>query len=260
MTQSSAFSFGVSTADAGGAVRRRAAPRPGGCRMIRATSALVGAISFLAAAPSGARESAIAVPRGAAVTIDGRVDEPEWNGAATASDQAGATIRLRHDGRHLFLAISAARPGFASVCTSDGDTVAVRHASAALGAVTYERSGNDWVTTDKEFVYGMRATGLTKETRAERSAYLAAHGWVASTMSMGDGRAQELQIALDRLGKAPRLAVARFVLEGDGGSVAAWPAAMASEDGCRQPELVRGNVPARLRFAPERWFALEMEP
>ena len=221
-------------------------------------SALVLLVSLAAVAAEG---SGVRVPRGLAPVIDGAIGDAEWRGAAVRSGPDGTTIRLRHDGRHLFLGIAATREGFASICASDGDAVRVFHASAALGLVTYVRAGTDWTTPSKEFVYGMRATALTEEAQGERSAYLATHGWLASTMKMGDGRSQEVRLALDdRLGKVKYLGISRFVIERDGGFVSAWPATMAKDDGCREPELVRGNVPARLRFVPERWMALEMEP
>jgi hypothetical protein len=231
---------------------------------VRWTAAGLLAVAFLQ--PSAARAwlltegSALRVPRGPAPAIDGAIGDSEWKDAAIRKTSDGTTVRLRHDGRHLFVGLSSAGAGFVSVCAAYGEKVRVFHASAALGLVTYSRGADGWTTADKAFVYGMRATALTEEARSERAAYLTAHGWLASTTNMGDGRAQEMQIALDRLGKTPRLALARFVIAGDSGSIAAWPETMTQDDGCRAPDLVRGNVPARLRFEPERWIALDMEP
>ncbi|MET0553881.1 MAG: hypothetical protein ABW221_12635 [Vicinamibacteria bacterium] len=220
-------------------------------------SAFVLLVSMAVVAAEG---SVVRVPRGAAPVIDGAIGAAEWQDAAVRKTSDGTTVRFRHDERHLFVGLSSTQPGFASVCAAHGADVRVFHASAALGLVTYARGTDGWTTSDKEFVYGMRATALTDEARSERARYLAAHGWLASTMNMGDGRTQEMQIALDLLGKTPHLAVARFVIEGDGGSIAAWPETMAKDDGCRAPDLVRGNVPAPLRFEPERWIALDLEP
>jgi hypothetical protein len=228
------------------------------------TVACLLAVALLQPSPARAEppaeRSVLRVPRGPAPLIDGAIGDVEWKDAAVRETSEGTTVRFRHDGRHLFIGLSAAQAGFASVCAAHGEDVRVFHASAALGLVTYRRGADGWTTADKAFVYGMRATALTEEARSERAAYLTAHGWLASTMNMGDGRAQEMQIALDRLGKTPRLALARFVIAGDSGSIAAWPATMTEDDGCREPELVRGNVPPRLRFEPERWIALDLEP
>ena len=220
-------------------------------------SALVLLVSMAVVAAEG---SVVRVPRGPAPVIDGAIGDAEWKGAAVRSGPDGTTIRLRHDGRDLFLGISAPREGFASVCAASAESVAVFHASAALGLVTYRRAGNEWTTADKEFVYGMRATALTEEARAERSAYLAAHGWLASTMTMGDGRSQEMQIALDRgwegtvaRGRAVRARGRRRVRH------------RVARDDAAGRRLPRARArprerPARLRFLPERWIALEMEP
>lgn len=172
----------------------------------------------------------------------------------------GTLIRLRHDGRYLFLAIATARQGFPSVCVARGDTIRIFHASAALGSVVYTRSAQEWVTGETKFVYGMRNTALDAEARAERDDYRARHGWLANTLRMSDGRAYELQISLAAAPERSRLAIAFYVPGGDTGSVLAWPESPAPGDGCFDEKLVRGYVPAALRFAPEEWPVLTLDP
>lgn len=203
---------------------------------------------------------AVRVPRGAPAVIDGRMDDAEWSGAARQALPDGSSLRLQHDGKSLFLGIAAARPGFPSVCVFDGKAARVLHASAALGSVTYSRSGAEWTTEAKEFAYAMRDPALTEEARTERSAYLARHGWLASTFDMGQGRAQEVQIALEGLREPPALALAYFALEGNTGSVVRWPASLAAGDGCADEKLVRGHVPPRLELDPKTWAVLELDP
>jgi hypothetical protein len=206
-----------------------------------------------------AAEPAIHVPQGAAVVIDGRMNEAEWERAAVQRLPDGTILRLQHDGRYLLLGIEGGKQGFPSVCVAHGESVRVLHASAALGSVAYSRSQGDWTTGENEFVYGMRNTELTEAARAERSEYLSRHAWLASTYRMGDGRAYELQISLSILPEKSGLAVAYFVPAGETGSIVRWPQSLAPGDGCADDKLVRGHVPARLRFKPEQWAELRME-
>ncbi|MCI0331400.1 MAG: hypothetical protein L0196_10750 [candidate division Zixibacteria bacterium] len=209
---------------------------------------------------ASASKPAVHVPRGAPVVIDGRMEENEWDGSALHRLPDGTVVRLRHDHGHLFVGITTPRPGFASVCVAQRDSVRVFHASAALGSVNYARRAREWVTSDTQFVYGMRNTELNDQARAERSEYLSRHGWVASTFRMGGGLVQELQFSLTRIPGMTGLALAFFVPEGDTGAVVTWPAALPPDDGCCDNRLVRGYVPPHLRFDPSKWAVLALDP
>lgn len=205
-------------------------------------------------------ETVIEVPRAtAAIAIDGRVDEAEWVRAGRDRLSDGSTIRLQHDGRHLYIAIEAVGSGFSSFCIASEKSVRILHASAALGAVTYTRDGTDWTSASKAFDYGMRNPALTDAARAERAAYLNEHGWVASTEPMTKGRSQELQIELSGLGREPRIALGFFVIgSGNTTSVATWPKSMPATDGCAAPRLVSGYVPTPLRFDADSYAVLRL--
>ena len=200
----------------------------------------------------------ISVPRGRAPLIDGRIDAAEWSGAFSARLSDGSTIRLRRDDRYLFLAIESARAGFPTVCTDSGDVVNVFHASAALGRVAYERSPDGWTARDRAFVFGMRNPDRSREAHAERQRYLLEHRWVASTVRMGRGRQHELQIALDYLSAgSPRIAIGFYAYANPRPLGMVWPESLrTTEDGCLDPELLRGNVPPHLLFGLDRWAAL----
>ncbi|MEW5915730.1 MAG: hypothetical protein AB1762_04970, partial [Gemmatimonadota bacterium] len=160
-------------------------------------------------------------------------------------------------GNFLYVAVESSRSGFVSLCLVDGDSVRILHASAALGSVRYGRSGATWSSPDTAFVYGMRNTDTTDSARHERQSYLAQHGWVATTVRMGRGFQHEMQIALEHLGRAPRIAVAFFVIgTGDAWSIQRWPDDLSAQDGCNDANLVRGSVPRGLRFDPSAWAEL----
>ena len=204
--------------------------------------------------------SPLKVPKAAApIVIDAQLGPQEWTRAVVEPLPGGGTLRLQHDGRFLFLGLTAGSEGFPSLCAARGETVRVLHASAALGSVSYTRSGAEWTTADTEFVYGMRDASDSAEARKERRAYLDRHRWLATTFSMGGGRTYEMQISLDLLGEAPRLALGYYASAGQG-SVVPWPEALAAaRDGCVETKLVQGHVPKALRFDPAAWVALTLE-
>lgn len=226
--------------------------------MTRVTvSAICAVVTLVDGAP--APEPVVHVPRGAAVVIDGRIDDAEWRQSAVRELSDGTVIRLQHDRRYLFLGIGAARRGFPSVCVANAGTVQILHASAALGRVSYVRGEQSWTARDTEFVYGMRTPDLTEMARDERRAYLAQHGWVGSTFRMSDGRTQELQISLDLMSTAPAVAIGFFAMkEGDSFDIVRWPETMPAADGCASADLVRGRVPQHLQFNPTTWAELRL--
>ena len=199
--------------------------------------------------------ASVQLPRGNPVTIDGRIDDAEWNNALRIEHPVGTVVRLIRDDAHLFVAITSDRPGFVSLCLARNDTIHVLHASAALGAVTYRPSGGTWSSPDSAFRYSMRNRALDENARRERAAYLSDNGWVATTVSMTEGRSQEMQIALARFSPPFALALGRFLLGGAGGE--AWPSTLSTTDGCVEPQLVRGDVPRELRFNPVNWLRVE---
>ena len=189
------------------------------------------------------------------IVIDGRLDEPQWASGTVQGAKSGVVVRMFRDAVSLFLGITAPVEGYASVCLGSPDVVRILHASAALGAIEYRPSGNVWSTLANGFVYGMRDTAVTEAAASARRAYLAEHGWVASTARMGGGRSQEFQIDLGRMPKGARIAVGYYGLAGQG-SVLGWPDDLRTSDGCAAIELVRGMTPGTLSFDSARWMAI----
>ena len=211
----------------------------------------------------------VKVPRVPAPVIDGRIDSVEWRGSAVEQLSNGLTVRLRHDGAHLFLGVtSSSGEGFPSVCAVRGDTIRVLHASAALGAVLYSGAagqtggGAVWSTRDTAFVYGMRNTALDESASRERNQYLSRHRWVGSTVRMGQGKAHEVQVSLALLdpgsSRRPRVALGYYR---EGGAPVTWPDSLAAAgEGCAEPRLIQGWVPPHPRFQPAMYVELELEP
>jgi hypothetical protein len=199
------------------------------------------------------------VPRSTAAVIDGRADIAEWSVARREDSKSGLQVRLQHDGAALYIAITSPGDGFTSLCLGSADSVRILHASAALGAIDYLRSSGLWATNHTSFVYGMRNTARTDAAVAERQAYFAEHGWVASTARMGGGRVQEFKIDRKRITPGTRLAMAYYVMTG-AGSVLAWPDSMPPSDGCAALALARGDAVNGLSFDPARWAPISLLP
>jgi len=205
-----------------------------------------------------AEQTPVIIPRANAVVIDGRVEVAEWSAARReGSSPSGLQVRLQHDGTALYVAVESPADGFTSLCLGTSDRVQVLHASAALGAVDYRRTGGPWAPDQALFVYGMRDPSMTEVAVAERQAYFAQNGWVASTARMGGDRVQEFKIDMTRI--ATRLAVAYYVTAGTG-SVLTWPQTMSANDGCAALPLVRGTVTGGLTFDPSRWAPISLGP
>jgi hypothetical protein len=225
-------------------------------------SGFLAALALVSAGAAGL-PSPVKVPRGPAPAIDGRIDSTEWRGSAVEQLANGLTVRLRHDGQHLFIGVSSTEEGFPSVCAVKGDTIRILHASAALGAVSYGRAAGQqgseaiWSSGDTAFVYGMRNVALNEQAAGERREYLAEHRWVASTFRMGQGRAHEVQMSLALLDGAPRIALGYHRNQG---AQVAWPESLVSAgEGCAELELVRGYATAHPRFRPETYVELELQ-
>ena len=207
-------------------------------------------------APAVERQAtAVRVPRGVAPTVDGRISPDEWNASFEGDVAAGVQLKLRHDGRFLYVAVRSAKPGFPSVCVVKGDTTRILHSSAALGAAKYVgRSGGD-SRLATPFSFAMRAAETGATRIASQRAYVDEHGWVASNSAMSETD-REMQIDLALLnGDQPRFAVGFYVEPSD--SVVRWPA--TASDGCVATKVVQGFLPPTLKIEPERWALLRLE-
>lgn len=203
-------------------------------------------------------EATITVPRARAAVIDGTLEEAEWRGSAVVRRPDGDVL-LRHDGRYLYVGVRAVRRGFPSVCFARGDTVRVAHASFALGEVVYTRTGASW-RLGAPFAWETPARALGPEADQRLARFLADHGWIGSTVPMGNPRHAEMQIALDQLDpRELRIGIAFFMGdEGRGEGIASWPRAL--RDDCANDRLVRGYAPERATFRKKTWTKLTLAP
>lgn len=204
------------------------------------------------AAPPRDTAPVVRVPRGAAITIDGKADDAEWRDAVSQPLSNGGTLWLKHDDRFLYLAVRTAASVYPSVCVQRGDTIRIVHASAALGIGVYTRSGSAHALA-APFTFGMRNVGTDAAAIAERRAFLVANGWLASTVRMGNERDREMQIPIAFMQPgAARLGLGLMQMSTDG--VLVWPVPLT--DACGATKMVQGFLPERAEFNTALWAEL----
>jgi TolB protein len=193
-------------------------------------------------------------PRGFSPLIDGTLSDDEWANAQKVELTSGELL-LMSDGDYLYIGIRSELLGLGSLCVYRDDEVSVLHSSAALGTAAFVKTNSeDWERT-RIFNWTNRDTSQSQKAQNARQSHLDEENWLASNGLMGDSSEMEYQISM-RDGKV-QLAVT--YLESPGYSTAAvWPANL--EDDCRNIELLQGDAPAFLMFAPEKWMTITAQP
>jgi hypothetical protein len=127
----------------------------------------------------------------------------------------------------------------------------VMHASAALGAVVYNRNGTFW-TTSGSFQYELRDPVYNNEVEVAMSKYFTSNGWVANNSSIGKNTTIEFKIDISAW-KEP-LYLACVFAEHDL-TLHSFPTPLT--DDAVLPKLVQGYTPDSLRFEPGKWRRVE---
>ena len=144
-------------------------------------------------------QSHMAVARcGKPPIIDGVFDEGEWNDANYIPIGETKKIRLKHDNKHLYLALDG---DGGNIYLNKDDKVYVFHASFSLGWLEYSKFGYAWVR-DKDYEWEL--TNIQKEgnevSQKKMAEYLQKNGWVMSLIPMGNKCQSEFAISFERIG------------------------------------------------------------
>lgn len=188
--------------------------------------------------------TAMSVPR-----VDGTLQKGEWSNASRFRMDDGGEIWVLRDRTELFVAVRGTDRGYPSLCIGRPGHVEILHASAALGAVTYERERTTW-RLQVPFVWSMRSEPVDPVAkRRERARFFRMHGWL-STASRSDSPTREFRIR----SSPTRTWLGVVYLHKKDMHVTYWPHSMGR--GCRDLELVKGNAPDRPSFVPTSWHPL----
>jgi hypothetical protein len=183
-------------------------------------------------------------------TIDGVIGPKEWSSAQREKLTGGGEVLLLRAGADLYVAVIGAKPGYPSLCVGDFRHVEVLHASAALGSVSYTRTGASWLR-GKPFEWRVRdKPRAAAALLADRESFLAEYGWL-STASRAGAPTREFRI---KLGPERRFLSVVF-LSSDTKETAYWPASMS--DGCRDLGLLRGDAPEAFQLDPSQWHRIK---
>jgi hypothetical protein len=222
-----------------------------------APAAAPGSGSASGAASAGPAGPELAVPFGAAPTVDGTVGEAEWARAATVALERGVMLRFLHDGERVYMAISGLAPpesAFACLLIAEPEHIRVLHASAKLGSAIYT-AGADQRYQPRSKTYAWRpGEELMRD-----------EGWLATTVSEANRRQQEFALTFAALGlpdRARRIALGYFHVDpaarpAQPGAMV-WPAGL--DDAVANVQLLGGFNPDALSFEPSRWVVLRPQP
>ena len=196
-------------------------------------------------------QNSTSVFEGTAPTIDGKIEQTEWQDATVFELTNGGRAYLKYDVQCLYIGVRGVKAGWGHLYLNDGVStdVSVIHASAALGKSVYKLDQKKLWQPSNQFKWEMRDNTITAETRRRMDAYLMQNGWVSSNNNMGNS--MEIEFAVSRqafAGKSLRLAI---VYVADGTESQFFPATLA--DDTLKPRLLSGNTPPDLKFNTDQW-------
>jgi hypothetical protein len=199
-------------------------------------------------------EMVVSVPRGTPPVIDGTFSPGEWEQAAVESLPDGSTLSFLHIDGYLYLGLRGDTTEMivGNVLLARGETIAILHASAALGTGVYRQETATWRLA-RGFVWRCRDTGASQAAQDERAAFLREEGWVATNSRIGTPNELEYQIEIT--GEPLRMTV-NYIKASETEVKIPWPEGL--EDGSVEP--TPGGLPEQLDFSPERWARIEFLP
>lgn len=188
--------------------------------------------------------------------IDGRFSAKEWAQALRVRIGDNGHAFLQHNNRYLFIAISARRPGVASLCTtSKKNDVRVLHASAAIGTAEWKQEDAKWTLT-RGFAFDLRDTGESVAAQTARKQFLGAEGWFANADPAG-ALYREYQIRLDGRSEIPLTIGFLSFVKRNQFEYDYWPETIA--DGCAERDLAGGASDLEYTFEPKTWGVAVMQ-
>ncbi len=136
---------------------------------------------------------------GTTPTIDGVLEDGEWDDAEIVKVGTVEQFRMKHDGANLYFAINA---GGGDIRFNTDTGLRVLHWSAQLGSIEYTKSDTLTQSLAKPFAYELwdlqnESPDVIQETLAH---YLTENGWTSNIAPMGKLMQSELVVSFDWLG------------------------------------------------------------
>lgn len=219
--------------------------------------AIIISAAFSSATAQMKKNAAITIAQGIAVTIDGKIEEKEWQNASAFDLSGGGKVFFKHDGEYLYVAVRGAAKGWSHLyLVQEGSAdVSVLHASAALGMTTYKQDKNNLWQPATPFAWDIRDRSLTPETNKKMTDYLAKNYWVASNNNMSSTNEIEFSVKPQNTLDKP-LHVA-LIYASDAKNPQFFPASL--KDDTLKADLIYGNTPNDLKFERDQWMKIVLE-
>lgn len=202
-------------------------------------------------------QNTVSISRGSSVTIDGKIEETEWQDASSFDLKGGGKVFFKYDGNYLFVGVRGLKNGWSHLYLSqeNNSDISVLHASAALGMTVYKKDENENWQSSNPFVWDVRDSIINTETKQKMAAYLEKNYWVANNNNMGNPTEIEFQIK-------PRNSVeTTFYVAVVYAANAKMPQYFPStlNDDTIKEDLIYGNTPNDLKFDKNKWAKVILE-
>jgi hypothetical protein len=188
------------------------------------------------------------IPINADIHLDGIISDGEWAGAKQYELTGGGRLMIKKESNSLYVAMVADNKGWAHVYLSDGDTVRILHASAALGEALYVKKNNLWRNV-QSFKWELRDRVYNEDLAKKQQDHFRQFGWVANNNNTGNGLVFEFKIDLLRAHND----VSSFACLVAGASLDIHHFPATLNDNTVLQKLVQGNTPDSLQFNPAIW-------
>lgn len=184
------------------------------------------------------------------VLIDGFFDGDEWADAVVLPLSGGKGVFVKADESFLYIAVSGAKGGFASICLNREDSILVLHSSTKLITAEYVRESFSWRLSEPF----SSLPGAVRSMPVDEAFQLEKFSWTANVVEQGPPEQTEFKIDRKLFGEdAVVFSVVFFQFRADM-QLARAPAQL--DDGCLDRELVMGGNREILIFEPDTWIHL----
>lgn len=163
----------------------------------------------------------INIPSGTIPTINGRIEEGEWDAAAVEELNDGTLLYLMYSEDALYLALDSEVLGTVNLGILRDGELWVLHSSAALGSVVYQPFADGWQMS-KTFEWCCRTTSPLTESEQ----LLEQEGWLSHNQFVGDQTQTEYLIRIPK----DEIIIAVTYRYRDDSDAAYWPETLGDND------------------------------
>lgn len=200
----------------------------------------------------------IDLSRESSITIDGKIEEKEWQQAIVHEMENGGKVYFKYDGTYIYVGVNGMKNGWSQVYLTEGESsdVAVIHASAALAKTLYKQDVNKNWQPSNPFLAELRDRTLTMEAKKKMDDYLNKNNWVANNIYMGNPAEIEFKIKPQNISN--KVFYIGVVWVADSMDPQFFPNTLA-DDTVKKQRLVEGWMPPDVKFAQTQWAKIILQ-